>query len=632
MRLNRNWIYGFLIAIATLLSYAPSWHGTPIWDDDQHITRPDLQSFNGLIRIWTELGATQQYYPLVHTVFWVQHRLWADATLGYHLINILLHILSTLLLVRILRLLRIPGAWLAGILWALHPVQVESVAWITELKNVLSGVFFLSAALYYLKFDGDRIKSHYAGALCLFILGLLSKSVIAMLPVVLIALFWWQRGNIKWKRDIVPLLPFFAIGIAAGLFTAWVERKFIGAEGGEFDFSIIERCLIAGRVVWFYLGKIIFPAELIFTYPRWNVHHAVWWQYLFPMALFLLVVVLFAVRERTRAPMVVFVYFSAMLFPVMGFFNVYPFRYSFVADHFQYLASIGPVVLISAIISRASDFAQKRNIRFVGSGILLVLVSILSILTWKQSEMYSHAEALYKTTIRKNPVCWMAYNNLGLLKAEKGETNEAIACYNKVLELKPNSATALNNLGLALFTTGRTTEAIEKYRQAISFNSSYSEAYNNLGNALFQSGQPIEAIAAFKKALEINPDFTEALNNLGNALMRDGQITAAIKRFSKALEINPDFAEAHNNLGNAFFRTGRLADAINHYKFALKINPGKITTLQNIAFALAQQGSHTDALSYMQKALDLAMASGNEALLKEVAGNIEMLTRAIGSK
>jgi len=342
---NRDLLLCFLLFIASFAAYQPAWNGKPIWDDDHHITMPSLRSLDGLWHIWTQLGATQQYYPITHSVFWFEYHLWGESTLGYHLVNILLHFISALLLVCILRRLAIPGAWFVAAIFALHPVQVESVAWMTELKNMLSGVFFFSAALAYLQFDKERKRKFYIISIVFFVLGLFSKSVIAILPVSLLVVFWWKRGKIDWKNDVVPLLTFLIVGIASGLFTAWVEKKFIGAEGSDFNFTIIERCLIAGRAIWFYLGKIFLPVNLTFIYPRWNVSQAIWWQYLFPSATLILVGALWAFRKHSRAPLAAFLFFAATLFPVLGFFNVYPFRYSFVADHFQYLACIGPIAL-----------------------------------------------------------------------------------------------------------------------------------------------------------------------------------------------------------------------------------------------------------------------------------------------
>jgi hypothetical protein len=311
-RARRNWLPALLLMALTIMAYQPAWHAGIIWDDDDYITPLKLRSLNGLARIWTQPGATHQYYPLVHTVFWVEHKLCGDATTEYHWVNILLHASSALLVAKILRRLKIPGAWLAAALFALHPVEVESVAWITELKNTLSGLFYLSATLVYLGFDRKRSWENYALALGLFILGLLCKTVIATLPAALLVVLWWQRGKLSWKRDVLALTPFFIAGLGAGLFTAWMERKFVGAAGAEFDFSLLQRILIAGRDIWFYLAKLCWPVNLAFIYHRWNVSQGVWWQYLFPAAALLLLALLY--WRRWRGPLAGLLFFVGTFF------------------------------------------------------------------------------------------------------------------------------------------------------------------------------------------------------------------------------------------------------------------------------------------------------------------------------
>jgi Flp pilus assembly protein TadD len=471
-------------------------------------------------------------------------------------------------------------------------VQVESVAWITELKNTLSGVFFLSSALTYLLFDQERKKKFYGIAFSLFILGLMSKSVIATLPMSLLAVFWWKRGKIEWKNDIVPLLPFFAVGIVYGLFTAWVERKFIGAEGSAFTFTIIERCLIAGRATWFYLSKIFFPVNLIFIYPRWNVNQAVWWQYLFPVAALTLAGILWLLRNCSRAPMATFLCFTVTLFPVLGFFNVYPFRFSFVADHFQYCTCIGPIALAVVGIRSALGLLPEVRRRFLRPIFYLIILLTLGVLTRQQSGMYADAETLYTATIRKNPDCWMAHNNLGLLLASSGRTGEAISHYRMALETNPD----------------------------------YAQAHNNLGLLLAQAGQTDEAMAHYLKALEINPNSAEVHANLGILLTNIGRIDEAMAHYQKALEINPNYAKAHNNLGNRLMELGRIDEAIVHYLRALEINPDNISALKNCAAAFVQKSQPAEAIPLLQRALALAKSSGDEPQLREITGRLEMLT------
>jgi tetratricopeptide (TPR) repeat protein len=684
-QLKIDLVFGVLLFFVTFAAYHPAWNGTPIWDDDGHITKPELRSFDGLTRIWTHLGATQQYYPLVHSIFWFEYHLWDESALGYHLVNIFLHFLSALLLVCILRRLAIPGAWFIAAIFTLHPVQVESVAWITELKNTLSGVFFFATALIYLRFDSERKRKYYIIAILLFILGLISKSVIAMLPASLLIVFWWKRGKIDLKRDVAPLLPFFVIGMASGLFTAWVERKFIGAEGSAFTFTIIERCLIAGRVVWFYLAKLTCPVNLIFIYPRWNISQAVWWQYLFPVAALILAGILWALRKHSRAPLAAFLYFTTMIFPVLGFFNVYPFQFSFVADHFQYLACIAPITIVIAGI----DHALGNN-RFQKLACSIILLFVLVVLTWKQSGIYANAETLYRTIIRKNPLCWMAYNNLGKLLAENGRTDGvmadfqtalkikpdyseahynigiqlgkmgqidmAIAHYRKAIEIKPNYAFAYNNIGLLLAETGQIDEAIIHYRKSLEINLRFAEAWNNLGNALSQIGRIDEAINSFQRALKINPNYGEAHYNFGILLSKLGRTDEAIFQYRKALEINPrdgesynnlgllfaqlgrndeaidqyqkaletnsNSIEAHNNLGILLAKMGRTDEAIDHYQKALQISPNQISILQNLVDVLVQKDQLNDAIPILEKALSLAKSSGDKSRGKEIEGTL----------
>jgi tetratricopeptide (TPR) repeat protein len=570
---KRDWILGFLLFVVTLFVYHPAWNGAPVWDDDAHMTTPDLRSAAGLARIWTQPAAVSQYYPLVHTVFWVEHRLFGDSTPGYHLLNILLHFFSVLLLVTILRKLGIPGAWLAGGLFALHPVMVESVAWITELKNTLSGVFYLGAGLAYLKFDRERKRKHYTIALLLFLFGLLSKSVIVTLPAALLVVFWWKRGSIAWKRDVAPLLPFFAIGIISGLFTAWVERRLMGAEGSDFNLAFIDRCLIAGRAVWFYLYKLLWPADLIFIYPRWHIDAAAVWQYLFPAAFLFAAVLFWGLRSRSRAPLAVLLYFAVTLFPALGFFNVYPFRYSFVADHFQYLAGIGPTAAAAACIAQGTGLLQERLRRPVQPLLYGMLLSVLFLLSWKQSGMYTDAETLYRTIITRNDNCWLAHNNLGILLADVGRSDEAMAHLLKALELHFNDVKTHNNLGNLLAMMGRTDEAMVHYQEALELNPKYSEAHNNLGVLLARMGRTDEAMAHYQEALERDPDYTKARCNLGNLLARMGRTDEAMAHYRKALEINPYSGEVHYNLSVLLARMGRTGEAMAHYRKALELDP-----------------------------------------------------------
>ena len=289
-----------------------------LWDDDAHLTKPELQSLSGLGRIWTDPGATQQYYPLLHSAFWIEHTLFGDAMLGYHVTNVLLHATAAILAVAVLMRLGLPGASLAGILFTVHPVCVESVAWVSEQKNTLSLVFYLLAGLAYLRFDRGRGQSgsarRYATASILFVAALLSKTVTATLPAALLVIAWWRRGRIEWKRDIVPVLPWFVLSLVSGTVTAVVERTLIGAEGSQFSLSLAARLFMAGRVIWFYLGKLVWPFDLVFVYPRWDLATGAWIGALGVVAALGATAALWSLRRRWRGPLAAWLFFVGSLF------------------------------------------------------------------------------------------------------------------------------------------------------------------------------------------------------------------------------------------------------------------------------------------------------------------------------
>ena len=632
---------GAFVLCATFSAYLPALRGGFLWDDDAHVTRPGLRSLAGLWQIWSNVGATQQYYPLLHSAFWVEHRLWGDSALGYHLVNVLLHATSALLLVIVLRRLGVQGARLAGILFAVHPVCVESVAWISEQKNTLSLVFYLLSALAYLGFDANRgrpgARWSYVLAFLLFIAALLTKSVTATLPAALLVVLWWKRGRLTF-RDAWPLVPWFVAGISGGLFTALVERKLIGAEGAAFDLSLVERCLLAGRVIWFYLEKLAWPSGLVFVYPRWDVRGAApgWAGYLAAAAL--VTAALWLLRRRSRGPLAAWLFFVGSLFPALGFFNVYPFFFSYVADHFQYLASIGPLSLAAAAIAAA----QGR----VGRGRPLLpalccgaLVAGLGALTARECPKYADSQTLWRSTIAANPGAWMARNNLGAELMAAGRVGEAAAQIQESLALQPDNASAQTNLGNALIKLGRPAEALEHYARALEIAPRYPTGHNELGAALLRMGRTGEAIAHFQAALEENPAYANARVNLGSAYLQagragdaaaqfeaalaldpgnpgtladlgaalagQGRLAEAAEQFRRALAASPNSPAALTNLGNVLLQMGRRGEAIARYQESLRADPDSAVTHNDLAYALLQEGRPDEAIAHCRRALDL---------------------------
>lgn len=582
-----------LLAALAFIAYLPALRGGLIWDDEAHVTRPELRSLSGLRRIWFEFGATQQYYPLLHSVFWLEHRMWGEATLGYHLVNVVQHSLAAFLTYLILLRLKIPGALFAAAIFTIHPIEVESVAWISEQKNTLSANFYLSSVLAYLRYDCEQHEDAaakrsysrwYVLSLALFICGLLTKTVIASLPAAILVILWWQRGAISW-RDIRPLTTFFIVGAAFGLLTAWMERKFIGAEGMAFSLTAAERVLVAGRAIWFYLAKLVWPINLVFIYPRWKLDTSAWWQWMFPFAAMVVTVALWALRRRWRSPLAGWLFFVGTLLPALGFLNVYPFLFSFVADHFQYLAGLGVIVPIAAWLTLALqriDAPIERLGRFAGAVVILVLAT----LTMLQSAMYGDMIALYETTLARNRECWMAHNNLGAYLASHNRDGEAEPHYRAALRLLPRYPEALLNLGIHLAKHGEFPAAIEKYQQALAIQPDYAAAQLNWGNALVQLKQLPAAIEHYKAAVQLDPHAAMSQYNLANTFRDLGDSMSATQHYQQAIELNPNLFEAHYNLALILAKSDRFSEAIDHFRAAIALRPDHSDAHRSLELAL----------------------------------------------
>jgi tetratricopeptide (TPR) repeat protein len=597
-----------VLVAAVLAAYGGVWRTGFVWDDDAHVTRPALRTLHGLWRIWSEPGATQQYYPVLHSAFWLEHRVWGDAAAWYHAANVVLHALTACLLLRVLRVLSVSGAFLGAALFAVHPVCAESVAWVSEQKNTLSAVFYLMAALAYLSFDRSRRPARYAAGTALFALALLSKSVTATLPGALLVVLWWKRGSLSWKRDVLPLLPWFVLAAGAGATTAWIERTQVGAAGAAYRMGVLERILVAGHALWFYLGKLAWPAGLTFMYPRWTIDARDPVQYLYPAAAVAVLAAFWAYRRRSRGPLAAGLLFAGTLFPALGFVDVFPFIYSFVADHFQYLAAASMLSAASAALSLATRRLPAAGRAAAG----MCMVAALAVLTWRQCAMYADDETLWRVTIERNPSSWMARNNLASELLEKGRAGEAADEARLSLAQAPGNAEAYVTLGDALGQLGRRIEAFEQYRKALAIEPGNAIANNNLGNALLQSGRYDDAIGHYKRALDTKPEFARARTNLADALLRSGRLDEAIAEFGRALQDDPSDAGANANLGIALAQKGRLADAIIRFERAVELSPRFAIAQTNLGNALLQSGRTDDAIAHLEQAL--AIDPGSSAV------------------
>jgi protein O-mannosyl-transferase len=604
-RIQREWWTAIGIMAVVLWIYAPLLSAGYIWDDDAYVTENrNLQTAEGLKRIWVSPRSSPQYYPLVFTSFWIEQQVFGDTATAHHASNVFLHLVNAVLLWAILRRLGVAAAFVIAAMFAVHPVHVESVAWITERKNVLSGSFYLASGLCYLHAVAvSNLRREragivgdwrwYAASLLLFGCALLSKTVTATLPAVLLLVLWWKRES-RHVSDVLPLAPFFALGLAAGLGTAWLEVRHVGAAGEDWSLNPYQRVLLAGRVPWFYAAKLLWPHSLTFIYPRWLVDGSIL-DVLYPSALLLCLGGLYAVRRRIGVgPLVAGLFFVVTLFPAMGFVDVYPMRFSYVADHFQYLASIG---MIALVVTAVHSIATRHGVRDKAAFVAAICTIALAGLARGETSKYHDAETLWRDTIAKNPDAWIAHNNLGNLRLQQRRWDDAERHFSEALRVKPNLAEAHNNLGTALYAQGNTNDAIRHYRSALDVRPKYAEAWNNLGMALAAQQRYDAAVSAYKAAIDANPRSALARYNMGNVFLRKNDLNAANAQYAEAIRLDPNSAMAHYNLGLNLLIQGKINEANSHLARAFELKPNFAVGHLQVGNTHLQQGRPADAVA-----------------------------------
>ena len=477
----------FVIFLVTFVIYIPTLNGDFIWDDDDFLYNNNLiKADDGIYSFWFSTKPPD-YFPLTSTTLWLEWRLWGKNALGYRVVNVLLHVISSVLIWLILKRLKVPGAWLAALIFAVHPVNVETVAWITQRKNTLSMVFYTLSILLYLKFETNENRRLYGFSLGVFLLALLSKTSVVMLPFVLLGCAWWQRGLIV-RKDFFRSIPYFAIAGSLSLVTIWFQYSTIGGDVVRTD-SFLSRLAGAGWTVWFYLYKAVLPINLFFFYPRWEIDEYAFISYVPGLILLGLLISFWRHRQSWGNPLLFGLgYFVTTLFPVMGFFNIYFMRYSLVADHWQYQSIIGIIALLVGLGSLAYHRLNKM-FRRSAMVTVVIIVSLTALATWRQGHIYKDVETLYRHTITKNPQSWPAHYNLGVVFNDQGRVEESIEHYLQVLRIKPDLEEAQNNLGVALFRTGNIKGAIAIFQEAVRINPDHVKAKNNLDKLLMMQQQ-----------------------------------------------------------------------------------------------------------------------------------------------
>ena len=616
------------LGLMVVVSYLPAmlWGGF-VWDDEIYIKVNPVRDVSGLWQIWfspSAIDGERHYWPLVYTTFWLEHKLWGFDPAGYHIVNVMLHLVNTLLVWHLVRRLAVPGAWVVAAVFAVHPLHVESVAWVIERKDVLSGLFYLAAVLAWMRFVEKPRRGWYACSLTLYAAGLLSKSIVITLPVALLIWHWWKQGRVT-STDLLRLVPFGVVGLVITIGDLSFSRSVVPV---SFDYSLAERALIAARALWFYAGKLLWPTSLAVIYPLWGIHVAdpLVWGYL--IAAVALVVALWRFRQRVgRGPLAGASFFAVTLSPVLGFVDHVYMQYAFVADRFQYLAGIGVMAVVIGVaaygVRRLTDLWQKGALGVVG----IVLV-VLGILTWRQASIYRDNETLNRHIIELNPQAWHAHLHLGNALHNQGRYVEAVDAYRVAAEQRPDNDLAYANLGLVLNELGRYEEAETHLRRALALNPQDWHAHLNLGNALHSQGRYVEAVAAYRVAAGQRPNHALAHSGLGAALNELGRFEEAETHLRRAIALNPGHTEALYFLATLRFDQQRYDEMLELLQRLISIEPGDADAHISMGVALFHLGRSDEALQEFDQALSLDPTLENartnrEAVLEVLKGNVE---------
>ncbi len=644
---------GLALVLLVAVSYLPAmlWGGF-VWDDNLCIEIDPVREVSGLWQIWfspSDLEHEGHYWPLTYTTFWLEHKLWGFDPAGYHVVNVLLHLANTLLLWHLLRRLAVPGAWVVAAVFAVHPLHVESVAWVMERKDVLSGLFYLLAVLAWMRsveqasrrlyelsvawvYRPPRplwmrfVQSWYVRSLALYVAALLSKSIAITLPAALLLVHWWKQGRVT-STDLFRLVPFLAVGLAFAV----GDLSFYWSQGStSFDYSLTERALIAARALWFYAGKLLWPAELAVIYPRWDIRVAdpLAWGYL--MAAVALAVALWHFRRTLgRGPLAGALFFALTLSPVLGFVDHGYMQYAFVADRFQYLAGIGfmAVVIGSAAygVCRLPDWWQKGVLGVVG----VVLVA-LGMLTWRQASIYRDDETFHRHIIALNPQARNAHRHLGNELYYKGQFEDALDAYRVAAEQRPNDSRIPAMMGVAFWDLGRYEEAEQHLRHAIALDPKRANRYFNLGSVLHDSERYEEAVAALEQAVALESSVENAAQlsfYKGRAAHQAGRPEAA-EHYMRAIELVPSHAEAFRWLGHLRFEQQRYDEALERLQQFITLAPGDAVAHSNMGVILYNLGRSAEALQHFDQALSLdptleEARAKRETLLEVLKGKAE---------
>ena len=623
-------LWGTLLLVLTFVCYVPALRAGFVWDDDALTNNPLLRDTTGLKTIWLKPAAIPReahFWPLVYTSFWIEYHIWGLYPAGYHLVNVLIHIFNVMLLWLLLKRLNAAFAWFAAAVFALHPVHVESVAWVIERKDVLSGLFYFLSILYFIKFHEKKKLPPYVLSLFFFLCGIWSKSIVISLPIALILYLWWKGEKMDLRKSLY-LAPYFILAFLLALFDLWLFRQ---KSSASFHFTFPERFIIAGKALWFYAGKIFRPYPLMAIYPRWEINARDAFQYLYPLTALAVPLVLFLMRKRLgKTPFFLVLFFGITLFPVLGFVDYGYMRYAFAADRFQYLASMGLIILFSAILWRLLNTSLLKKRSFLLYGTMSLVLIVLGVMTFLQAGTFRDYETLFRRNVEKNPHSYAVHNNLATALEEKGDLHGAENHYKKALELKSDEDQVHYNLGALYAKIKQDDKAVYHYEQAIRINPENSSAHNNLGFIFAGKGDLDKAIQHYEKSLILRPDHPRTHFNMGNALMLKGDTKGAVGNYKRALQLDPRLPDLANTLAwilatnkDSEIRNGK--EAVLYAEMACKGTGYKeAAILDTLAAAYAEAGRFQEAVITAQKAIEKAEKSQDKSVVEEMKKRLQL--------
>lgn len=552
---------GLIVLLVAAVYFRTAWYGY-VWDDPVHVTENTmLRDLAGLWKIWTNpIDVFPQYYPLTLTSFWLEVQAFGVKPGPQHVINFLLHAANALLVWAVLRRLKVPGAYLAALIFAVHPINVESVAWVSERKNVLSGLFALSSAWFYAGWLEDGRRRGWYAALGLFLCAMLAKTVTATLPAAFLILHWLREGKVS-RRDAANLAPFFGLGVALGLYSVFLEHSVAGADEVVWGFGLAGRVALAGRILWSYVIDLVWPASQVFIAPKWKVDGGSPVAWLWPLTAAALPVALWLARGKAgRGPLAAVAVYFVTILPVTGVVKVYPFKFAWTADHFAYLAAIPLFALLGAILAESA----RRVFPFPQRALAAtLLVAALAGLSFARVPAYRDEETLWLDTLEKNPSATIATNNLGFAWFQQGNRWEDVVRVSQAgVDAGGYDAEVLVNLGGAQAVLGRVDEACANFRRALALDPTHPNATYNMYTCAIERGDLADAEKWLNRAIELMPDDPLPMLQLVYVALREGDKKKIRARLQDVLARFPDNAEAKTLMQSLMSEIHRPPDTL----------------------------------------------------------------------